>query len=155
MRGVTGQALLGGLLVVVGAAGLGGWAGWDWRDARAQRERAAAVDEALQEQAALAGRMEESHARALEALARARIDRDLAEAAGRDFRVRLAAAVAAARAASAAGSAPAAGDGDPIGVLAGVLERADATAAELADFADRSRLAGLACEQSYGNIKTR
>lgn len=152
---MNGEALLGGLLVVLGAAGLGGWAGWDWRDARAQRERVAAVEEAHREEAALRGRMEESHARTIDELARLRIDRADLDAAGRDLRVRLAAAVAAARAASAAGSAPAAGDGDPIGVLDGVLRRADTAAGELADFADRSRVAGLACERAYDALKRR
>jgi hypothetical protein len=152
---VNGQVVLGGLLVVMGAAGLGGWAGWDWRDARAQRERAAAVEDALKEEAALRGRMEESHARTLEEVARLRIDRADADAAGRDLRVRLAGAVAAARAASAAGGAPAPGDGDPIGVLAGVLERADEVAGDLADFADRSSAAGLACERSFDALRRR
>ncbi len=139
------------------AAGLaaGGWAGWDWRDGRAERERVAAVEEALRDEVALRGRMEESHERALEELARLRIDRADADAAGRDLRVRLAAAVAAARAASAAGGAPAPGDGDPIGVLAGVLERADATAGELAAYADSTRAAGDACVRAYEALKRR
>jgi hypothetical protein len=152
---LTGQAVLGGLLVVLGSAGFGGWLGWDWRDARAQRERVAAVEDARREEAALRGRMEESHARTIEELARLRIDRAAADAAGRDLRVRLAGAVAAARAASAAGSAPAAGGGDPIGVLAGVLERADAAAEDLAAYADSTRAAGLACERSYEALKRR
>jgi hypothetical protein len=147
--------VLGGLLVVLGAAGLGGLAGWDWRDARAKRERAAAVEDALKEEATLRGRLEESHARTLEELARLRIDRADLDRAGRNLRVRLAGAVAAARAASAGGSAPAPGDSDPIGVFAGVLERADATAADLADFADRSRAAGLACERSFDALRRR
>lgn len=142
--------------VTVVAAFLGGaWAGWDWRDARAQRERVAAVEEAQQEEAALRGRMEESHERALEELARLRVDRADLDAAGLDLRVRLGAAVAAARSAAAAGSAPAPGDGDPIGVLAGVLERADETAADLADYADRTRAAGDACVRSYDALKRR
>jgi hypothetical protein len=149
---LNGEALLGGLLVVLGAASLGGWAGWDWRDARAQRERVAAVEEAQREEAALRGRMEESHARTIEELARLRIDRADLDAAGRDLRVRLAAAVAAARAASAAGGEAA---GDPIGVLADVFQRADDRAAVLADFADRSRVAGLDCERAYDALKRR
>jgi len=152
---MNGQAVLGGLLVVLGAAGLGGLAGWDWRDARAKRERAAAVEDALKEEAALRGRLEESHARTLEELARLRIDRADLDRAGRDLRVRLSSAVAAARAASSAGGAPAAGDGDPIGVLAGVLERADQTAAELASYADSTRDAGDACVRSYEALKRR
>jgi len=142
-------------IAMVGAFLGGAWAGWDWRDARAQRERVAAVEEALKEEAALRGRMEESHERTLEELARLRIDRANADAAGRDLRVRLAGAVAAARAASASGSAPAPGDGDPIGVLAGVLERADATAAELAAYADSTRAAGDACVRSYEALRRR
>ncbi|WP_353506416.1 DUF2514 family protein [Variovorax sp. J31P207] len=39
--------------------------------------------------------------------------------------------------------------GDPIGVLANVLERADRRAGILAEYADRARIAGLACERSY------
>lgn len=39
--------------------------------------------------------------------------------------------------------------GDPIGVLADVLGRADARAGLLADFADRAHAAGIACERSY------
>ena len=152
---MNGHAVLGGLLVALGMAGLGGWAGWDWRDARAKRERTAAVEEALKEEAAMRGRMEESHARTIEELARLRVDRADLNAAGRDLRVRLAGAVAAARASSAAGSSPAPGDGDPIGVLAGVLERADATAAELAAYADSTRAAGDACVRSYEALKRR
>ncbi len=141
-----------GMLVLAAVAGGGFWGGWDWRDARAQRERVAAVEESQREEAALRGRMEESHARTIEELARLRIDRADLDAAGLDLRVRLAGAVAAARAAAAAGSAPA---GDPIGVLADVLVRADDRAAVLADFADRSRAAGLACERSYEALKRR
>lgn len=133
-------------LALVAGIAAGGWAGWDYRDARAERERAEAVQEALKDEAALRGRMEESHARTIDELARLRIDRAAADAAGRDLRVRLAAAVAAARAAPPGGGEAA---DDPIGVLADVFQRADDRAAVLADFADRSRLAGLACERAY------
>ncbi len=136
------------------AAGLaaGGWAGWDWRDGRAQRERVAAVEDAMREEAALRGRMEESHARTIDELARLRIDRADADAAGRDLRLRLAAAIAAGRSASAPGGAPA---GDPIGVLADVLDRADARAEVLAEYADRARVAGAACERAYDSLRQR
>jgi len=139
------------LSLAVGLAA-GGWAGWDWRDARAQRERVAAVEEAQREDAAMRGRMEESHARTTEELARLRIDRADLDAAGRDLRVRLAAAVAAARAAPAGGGEAA---GDPIGVLADVFQRADDRAAVLAAYADSARAAGLACERSYEALKRR
>ncbi|MES2187247.1 MAG: DUF2514 family protein [Pseudomonadota bacterium] len=39
--------------------------------------------------------------------------------------------------------------GDPIGVLADVLGRADARAGLLADYADRARAAGAQCERDY------
>ena len=48
--------------------------------------------------------------------------------------------------AAASASPPA---GDPIGVLADVLGRADARAGILAAYADRARIAGQACERSY------
>lgn len=38
---------------------------------------------------------------------------------------------------------------DPIGLLADVLGRADQRAGELAEYADRLRIAGIACERSY------
>lgn len=52
-------------------------------------------------------------------------------------------------------SAPAAGAGpgqlgaDPIGVLADVFTRADKRAGELAEYADRLRIAGAGCERAY------
>ncbi|WP_399696629.1 DUF2514 family protein [Xenophilus sp.] len=52
-------------------------------------------------------------------------------------------------------SAPAAGSGqaqpsaDPLDLLVDVLGRADARAGELAEYADRLRIAGEACEASY------
>lgn len=144
-------AVAAALSLATGLA-VGGWAGWDWRDGRAERERVSAVEEALRDEVALRGRMEESHDRALEELARLRIDRSDADAAGRDLRVRLAAAVAAARAASAGGGEAA---GDPIGVLADVFQRADDRAAVLASYADSARAAGLACERSYEALKRR
>lgn len=41
---------------------------------------------------------------------------------------------------------------DAIGVLADVLSRADARAGLLADFADRTHIAGQACERSYNSL---
>ncbi|WP_172705356.1 DUF2514 family protein [Variovorax paradoxus] len=38
---------------------------------------------------------------------------------------------------------------DPLGVLVDVLGRADKRAGELAEYADRLRIAGIACERSY------
>ena len=69
---------------------------------------------------------------------------------------KLSVAVAAARAKAACntpskpGSAPA---GDPIAVFGRVLGESDALAGKYAEFADRSRIAGLACEQSYDAVR--
>lgn len=38
---------------------------------------------------------------------------------------------------------------DPIGVLIGVLEGLESTGREIAEYADRARVAGLVCEDSY------
>ena len=43
--------------------------------------------------------------------------------------------------------------GDPIGVLADVLGRADKRASILADLADRRGVAGRACEREYSNAR--
>ncbi|WP_205191608.1 DUF2514 family protein [Burkholderia sp. LMG 13014] len=48
-----------------------------------------------------------------------------------------------------AGSTPA---GDPIGMLADVLGRADQRAGELAEYADRARIAGQQCERDYDTL---
>ncbi|MDE4918532.1 ABC-type Na+ efflux pump permease subunit [Cupriavidus metallidurans] len=42
--------------------------------------------------------------------------------------------------------------GDPLGVLADVLERADRRAGILAEYADAARVAGQACERAYDSL---
>lgn len=42
---------------------------------------------------------------------------------------------------------------DPIGVLIGVLEGLESTGREIAEYADRSRIAGSACERAYDSLK--
>lgn len=42
---------------------------------------------------------------------------------------------------------------DPIGVLIGVLEGLESTGREIAEYADRARVAGLACERSFSVLK--
>lgn len=82
---------------------------------------------------------------------RAAADAAGARAAADGLRKQLAAYLAAGRAAggdpAAAGNGQAAGD--PLGVLADVLERADRRAGALADFADAARIAGQQCERAY------
>ena len=95
---------------------------------------------------------QEEHAQEVQAL---HLDVDRARAAGRvaSERLRDAATAAAARArAQCAAATPAdlrAATGDPVGVLADVLGRADERAGLLADLADRRYLAGRACEREY------
>lgn len=76
--------------------------------------------------------------------------RDAATAGGAADRLRNRVADLAKRAAASCPSPPA---GDPIGVLADVLARADARAGVLAEYADRARIAGLACESAYQAVR--
>ncbi len=58
--------------------------------------------------------------------------------------------VAAARHPAASSGGPAAGD--PLDLLADVLGRADQRAGELAEYADRARIAGQQCERDYDSL---
>lgn len=79
------------------------------------------------------------------------IDRDSADATSERLRKELARYRAnAANACSAIGSSSAQ---DPIGVLIGVLEGLESTGREIAEYADRARVAGNACEQSYDSVR--
>lgn len=99
---------------------------------------------------------QDTHAQEVAALQH---DRDRARAAGRvaSERLRDAATAAAARARAQCAAATTAdlraATGDPIGVLADVLGRADARAGELADLADRRYIAGRACEREYDRAR--
>jgi len=99
---------------------------------------------------------QQAHAQEVAAL---HLDLDRARAAGRVASQQLRdAAAAAAQRARAQCAGPAAADlgtpaGDPIGVLADVLGRADARAGELADIADRRYIAGRACEREYDALR--
>lgn len=95
---------------------------------------------------------QEAHGQEVATL-RVDLDRARHRAAVESGRVRDAAATAASRARAQCAD-PAAANlgtpaGDPIGVLADVLGRADARAGELADLADRRYIAGRACEREY------
>lgn len=73
--------------------------------------------------------------------------------AARRLRGRLAAIVAGAAASNPAAAAGCTTAGDPIGVLADVLGRADARAGILASYADAARAAGAACERAYDSLR--
>ncbi|MGT2433527.1 DUF2514 family protein [Cupriavidus basilensis] len=149
------------------AAGLfaAGWAVNGWRKdaelaelmaARAQERlsqayaQVKAVDEArLEEQRRTAAQTEIANVATKDAET-ARGDARAAGDAAEQLRGRVAQLLAASRAAG--NPAPAGGGsptGDPIGMLADVLGRADQRAGILAEYADAARIAGQACERAY------
>ncbi|SOY56883.1 DUF2514 family protein [Cupriavidus taiwanensis] len=140
----------------------GGWVVNGWRvgaqleQMRGDRERAAksaafdqvkAVDRARAEEQRRTAAQTEIANVAIKDAERARDDARTAAATSDRLRQRIADLIASAgHPAAATGSPPA---GDPIGMLANVLERADRRAGILAEYADAARIAGLACERSY------
>lgn len=115
-----------------------------------------AIADARAEEARRADEMERIAREAQELLDRSRADAADAGAAAERLRRQLAAFTSAARATPTDPGAPASGQaaGDPIGVLADVLERVDRRAGVLAEFADRAHAAGLACERAYDALTT-
>ncbi|SCU75502.1 conserved exported hypothetical protein [Cupriavidus necator] len=152
-------------VIVVAAIFAAGWAVNGWRKdaeiagieadrARERRDQALAqvkaVDDArFEEQRRTAAQTEIANAATKDAET-ARADARAADAVADRLRQRVAELVAAGRAPGntyPAGAGQAAGD--PIGMLADVLSRADQRAGILAEYADRARIAGQACERSY------
>jgi len=165
--GWEGYVLLLGIGVVLGGA-IAGPGAWHWQANRYERqlaergrelaelregqvrEMAAAVDAARQEYQDKVERQTEIANDATKVAESARNDARAAGAVAEQLRQRVAQLGAAARAPdnpTAAGAGQAAGD--PLDVLANVLSRADKRAGELAEYADASWIAGLACERSY------
>ncbi|MBO4119820.1 DUF2514 family protein [Cupriavidus gilardii] len=156
------------VVALAGVAFGAGWAAQGWRkDAELDRLRRGYAEERLVQEAAKVGaignaRREEQRrlfeqseiANAAKHEAdRARADARAADAVAGRLRQRVADLVAASRAGSnpapTSGGAPA---GDPLGVLADMLERADRRAGILAEYADAARIAGQACERAYGAL---
>lgn len=80
------------------------------------------------------------------------LERDLADSRGAADRLRVAAASAARRACprpAAAGTGPAQPDSSALDVLVDVLHRHSRELVEVGEYADRLRIAGIACERSY------
>lgn len=117
-----------------------------------QKARLAAVEAArAEEQRRTAAQMEIAND-ASNQRDQARVDAAAAASAADGLRKQVAVLVAAGRCpAAVAGSAPA---GDPIGVLADVLGRADERAGVLASIADERGIAGRACERAYDALST-
>lgn len=167
IRALAWRAIGAGLLAI--ALFFAGWVVNGWRknaeidrmktEQSEERTRQAlaqvkAVDEArIEEQRRTAAQTEIANVATKDAET-ARRDARAAGAASEQLRQRVAALVREyARPgdpASASGSAPA---GDPIRMLADVLGRADRRAGILAEIADASRIAGLACERAYDSLR--
>lgn len=145
-----------------------GWTVNGWRlDGRIERMQAKQAKEREGQAGALAAASEaardEEQRRAAEqrgianAAAKERdqalADARAAGAVAQQLRVRSAQLAAVARA---AGHSAAAGGGatagDPLDVLTDVLGRADARAGELAEYANRARIAGQTCERAYDSL---
>lgn len=116
------------------------------RQAEAMRAAATETERRLQAQEAITREATQQAARNA-ADAAAAID------AARRLRGRLAAIVASSAASNPAAAAGCTTAGDPLGVLADVLGRADERAGILASYADAARTAGLACERAYDALK--
>lgn len=158
-----GWALVAALLVA------SGWVANGWRlGGRIEQLQAAQAKQREGQATALAAALEAARA---EEQRRSAEQRGIANAAAKErdqaladaraagavaeqLRVRAAQLAAAARAAgNSASSGGSSAAGDPLDVLTDVLSRADARAGELAAYADRARIAGLACERSYDALK--
>ncbi|ALD90783.1 hypothetical protein CR3_1554 [Cupriavidus gilardii CR3] len=121
----------------------------------AEIRRAAAVDQVkaadrarAEEQRRIAAQSEIANAAKQEA-DKARADARAADAVAGQLRQRVAELVAASRAGNPAATSGSEAAGDPLGVLADVLSRADRRAGILAEYADAARIAGQACERAY------
>ena len=104
-------------------------------------ERAREIE--LQRQAAI----EEVRKNASQKIEQIEIDRDNADATSERLRQELARYRA--NTASACTTTGSTAAQDPIGVLIGVLEGLESTGREIAEYADRARVAGNACEKAY------
>ena len=127
------------------------------RTTAAQALAAKEAEYRKREQAIVTDHQEREHA-AQTQLASLALDVERGRAAAGSLRAARDAAVAAARAATACSpatqpSGPVAAD--PIGVLADVLGRADDRAGELAQIADRARIAHAACVGEYESVRAR
>ncbi len=119
---------------------------------QASQERNKAVDEARAEEQRRTNAQAEIANEATKQADAARADARAAGDAADKLRARVAQLVTASRAAghsTAAGTGPSQSGGDPLDVLVDVLGRSDNASGELAGYADRLKVAGLACERDY------
>lgn len=125
-------------------------------DAAAQRDLAERQAVERGKEAAIHAKQQEAFNAATHDLDAARADADAARSALDRLRQRASVLAAAARQAG-PGPAPASpgqAASAPADLLADVLSRAADRARELADYADRARIAGQACERSYEAVRS-
>lgn len=153
---LKGWLIAGSLAAVLAATGASAWIVRGWQadaainalTARYASDKAIATEAVRAELQAEVVKQAGIANDAKTKLEQAGADLAAADTAAGGLRDRVAALLASARRAAPATSDSAAA-GDPLGVLADVLDRADKRAGVLADYADRARIAGLACEASY------
>lgn len=156
------------LVLALLAAGVGYWRGhvagaagvqqaWDKeRAALAQASRAAEKEQRAIEQARQT-EIERISREAKSQIAAAQSDAVAARDAAGRLQQRVAALVAASRASAdpgVAGRGQGEQGADALDLLVGMQSRLDDAAGQLADYADKVRVAGLACERAYDNVKT-
>ncbi|MBY4725197.1 MULTISPECIES: DUF2514 family protein [Burkholderia] len=120
--------------------------------AAAQKAQLAAVDAARTEEQRRTAAQSEIAKDANQQRTAALADAFAARAAAGSLQQRVDQLVAAARYPAAAAGSPAAGDA--LDLLADVLGRADQRAGDLAEYADRARIAGQQCERDYDALIT-
>lgn len=122
----------------------------------AARSQIKAVDEARLEERRRTQKLSEIADEAKQQVDTAAADAGRARAESDRLRKRVAELIAASRAASnpaAFGASASQPGGDPLDVLVDVFRRTDGAAGELGEYADRLRIAGLACERSYDALR--
>lgn len=128
---------------------------WDKEVAKQAKAKSQAEEAARAEESRRINSNQQAQAHAIQSTAVAETDAVAATAS--TGRVQLAAAKLATEPGSCTGHPTVAAGSPPTNhaamVLSDLLSRANQRAAELAAFADKSRIAGLACEQSYDGIR--
>lgn len=149
------------IALTIGAVALfaAGWAVNGWRkDAAHEAMRAAqmqavadAEKRAREEEQRRQEEIENVRTEAQQQIALARADADAADAAAGQLREQLARVRRAASSACTPGGSTA--TVDAVGVLIDVLEGLESTGREIAEYADRARVAGQACERAYDSLR--
>lgn len=151
-----------GYALVMVIAGVAAWWAQGWRyDAKISRIETAQAT-ALADAQAKARQIEQARVAAIEEvtkdadekIAAVQADADAAADSAKRLRAELARLRRAAGNTAAAGSSPGQPGADPIGMLALVLGELDDRAGEVGRYADRLKVAGLACEMAYDSLRS-